>query len=212
MHQTQGGRQRRVSCRLWPMPLGCQARAQNCHTSWVRKCGGPSAHRGGAGPQAGHGLGHRLVCRGVAGWGPGLEPRAWWQPHRGCSCHQEQPGESSTPGAGGGPHGPSMRVSPPRKRWPSLESICSVTALHTWVFLPRSDLGWTRQCESQGNEEETQKASGDSQGGREREGSSGAWGGGWGGGPAGHREALSAGSSLAVSPGEGECCGQVGSP
>ena len=75
----------------------------------------------------------------------------------------------------GGPHGPSMRVSPPRKRWPSLEAVCSVTALHTWVLLPRSDLGWARQCESQGNEEETQKASGDSQGGREREGSSGAW-------------------------------------
>lgn len=31
-------------------------------------------------------------------------------------------------------------------------------------------------------------------------------------GPARHREALSVGSSLAVSSGEGECCGQVGSP
>lgn len=31
-------------------------------------------------------------------------------------------------------------------------------------------------------------------------------------GPARHREALSSGSSLAVSSGEGVCCGQVGSP
>ena len=51
------GWQERDSSWLWSMSLGRQAWAQHSHTSWTLKCGGPCAHRGGAGPQAGL-LGH----------------------------------------------------------------------------------------------------------------------------------------------------------